>query len=119
MTEAPSSIARLAVATSRLQSAWFSGTGILSTENPSRPSPVPNAVSRWAAVRSPIQDAKAMPPKPRIVCRCADGLMTAVAAEASEAPRIDVVAVRTGRAPIVVRTVLRLGGRRSLLTGSF
>jgi hypothetical protein len=45
--------------------------------------------------------------------------MTAVAAAASEAPRIDVVAVRTGRAPIVVRTVLRLGGRRSLLTGSF
>src|SRR5690349_9426711 len=66
-TVAPSATARVAVARSRLQSDWFSPTGILSTENPSLPSPLPNAVSRWAAVRSPIQAAWAMAPKPRIV----------------------------------------------------
>ena len=43
-TVAPSSTARLAVARSRLQSDWFSLTGIRSTENPSWPSPVLNAV---------------------------------------------------------------------------
>jgi hypothetical protein len=53
-----------------------------------------------------------MPPKPRIVCRVADGSMTAVAAAVtapvSEALATDDAAVRTGSAPNVARTVLRL-----------
>ncbi|MDI5912230.1 MULTISPECIES: hypothetical protein [Streptomyces] len=53
-----------------------------------------------------------MPPKPRIVCRVADGSMTAVAAAvtvpASDALATDGATVRTGRVPNVARTVLRL-----------
>jgi hypothetical protein len=64
-----------------------------------------------------------MPPKPRIVCRRAAGSMTAVAAAVADAvpdaPTAAVVAVSTGRAPIVARTVLRLGDFRSPFTGSF
>ena len=54
-----------------------------------------------------------------IVCRCADGLMFAVAAAASVAPTTDATTVRTGTAPTVVKTVLRLSSLRSPLTGSF
>src|SRR6478609_10967709 len=116
-TVAPRATARCAVARSRLQSDWFSLTGIRRMENPRWPSPVPNAVSRWAAVRSPAQIAWVMPPKPRIVCLGADGLMFAVAAEASVAARADAATVRRGTAPIVVRTVLRLSSLRCPLTG--
>jgi hypothetical protein len=118
-TVAPSSTARLAVARSRLKSDWFSPTGIRSTENPSRPSPLPKAVSRWAAVRSPIQAAWDMAPKPLMVCFRADGLMFAAAAEASVAVITDAVTVRTGTAANVVRTTRRLSSRRSPATGSF
>jgi hypothetical protein len=60
-----------------------------------------------------------MAPKPLIVCFVDDGLMVAVAAAASVAPTTDAAAVRTGTAPIVVRTDLRLSVFRSPLTGSF
>src|ERR1044071_1091532 len=101
-TVAPSATARCAVARSRLQSDWFSLTGILSTENPSLPSPLPNAVSRWAAVRAPVAAAWRMAPQPFIVCFDADGLMFAAAAEASVAATTDAATVRTGTAPIAV-----------------
>ncbi len=118
-TVAPSATARCAVARSRLQSDWFSLTGIRRMENPRWPSPVPNVVSRWAAVRSPAQIAWVMPPKPLIVCRCADGLMFAVAASASMVPMTDAATAPTDAAPIVVSTVRRLSSLRAPLTGSF
>ncbi|GAA4984548.1 hypothetical protein GCM10023334_114890 [Nonomuraea thailandensis] len=101
------------MARSRLQSAWFSGAGILSTENPSRPSPAPNAVSRWAAARSPIQAAWAIPPKPRMVWRRAGGSMTAAAGAARP------TAAMTGSAPVAVIALLRPSRVRSLMPGSF
>src|SRR4051812_29340986 len=116
-TVAPSSTARLAVASSLPQADWVSLTGILSTEKPSCPSPVLNAVVRWAAVRSPIQAACTMAPKPLIVCFGAAGLMLAAAADASVGAMTDAATASTGTAPIVVRTVRRLSSRRSLPTG--
>ncbi|GIM96223.1 hypothetical protein Ato02nite_080160 [Paractinoplanes toevensis] len=88
-------------------------------ENPSWPSPLLNAVVRWAAVRSPIQAAWDMAPKPLIVCFGTDGLMFAAAAEASVALMTDAATVATGTAPIVASKVLRRSTFRLSSIGSF
>ena len=64
-TIAPCLIALFAVSTSLYQLFLFSSTWILKIEKPNWFCPLPKAVSRWAAVKSPIQAGWFIPPKPR------------------------------------------------------
>ena len=50
-----------------------------------------------------------MPPKPRIVCRRADGSTTTAAAAAAAALECGSATERTGSTPIATSTALRLG----------